>query len=309
MLDLARLETFVLAAEHLSFSEAAKQQHLTQPTVSHHVKTLEQTLQVSLFDRRENSLHLTEAGRLLLPLARRLLQDAMKIEEMVASCAEAVVGHLRIACSTTAGKYILPLLAARFRQQHPGIFVTILSCTPDFLLTLLHSGEANISVASHEIVAQGLQSQPFFEDEIALIVPADHPWGKRPFIEPEELLAEPLLLLGPASGTRRVLLAELAKHDIQLDDLHIFLELGNAEAIVDTVQAGYGVAFVSTLAAANARRLGGVTAVTVNGLHLQRMITMVRPEFGPVNRAQEAFWRFVHDESNADLLRLPQQKL
>jgi DNA-binding transcriptional LysR family regulator len=305
MLDLARLESFVIAAEKLSFSEAAKQLHLSQPTISHHIKSLEQEFDVALFDRSGRQLRLTEAGRLLLPMAHQLLHQSLEVEEMMASCRDEVVGHLRIACSTTSGKYILPLLAARFRRRHPGIRVTILGCTPDFVIERLIEGEANISVASREIQDPGVQTQPFFDDRIELIVPAGHRWAGRETLLPEELLEEPQLIMGPESGTRRVLLSELARHDINLDDLRVLLELGNAEAIVHTVQAGFGVAFVSTLASTMARAAGRVVLVPVENLNLRRTIYMVRLEMAPPNRTQEAFWSFIHDESNRDLLQLP----
>ncbi len=82
------------------------------------------------------------------------------------------------------------------------------------------------------------------------------------------------------------------------------MEMGNAEAIARTVEAGYGVSFISTLAADYILRLGRIVSVPVAGFDLQRTIYMVRRELEAPNRAQEAFWNFVHDPSNADLLRL-----
>jgi DNA-binding transcriptional LysR family regulator len=113
-MDLQRLESFLHAAERLSFPEAAKQLHVTQPTISHHIKMLESELGVELFDRTASSLRLTEAGRALLPWTRKLIQDSRELHEMASSLQDGVAGHLRIACSTTAGKYILPQLEARF---------------------------------------------------------------------------------------------------------------------------------------------------------------------------------------------------
>ena len=130
MIDLMRLKAFIYAAESLSFSEAAKQLHLTQPTVSHHIKNLEKSLSVELFTRSGHNLKLTEAGRLLLPFAHKLIHQANEVQEMMASLQERIVGHLRIACSTTAGKFILSQLAARFCQRFPGINVSVLACTP-----------------------------------------------------------------------------------------------------------------------------------------------------------------------------------
>lgn len=305
MIDLMKLAAFVYAAENLSFSEAARHLHLTQPTISHHIKTLENDFGVELFDRSGPTLHLTEAGRLLLPWAHKLIHQANEIQEMMGSLQQKIAGHLRIACSTTAGKYILPQLAARFCQRHPGIKVSILSCTPDHIVPQLLEGEANLAVtSSYDLCSGGFDCQEFFNDFITLIVPANHPWALRQFVEPADLLNEPLIMREPTSGTRRVLLTELAKHDITLDDLHIFLELGNAEAIVKTVQAGFAISFVSTMAAAWAIAQEQVTAVPVTGLNLQRKVYMVRRSLDAPSRPQEAFWNFVHQPANMDLLRM-----
>jgi DNA-binding transcriptional LysR family regulator len=229
------------------------------------------------------------------------------MQKMMASLQQKVVGHLRLACSTTAGKYILPLLAARFRQRYPGIQVSILTCTPEHVVPRLLEEEANLSVVSSEkVCGNELECQEFFKDSITLIVSASHPWALRQSIEPEELLEEPLIIREPTSGTRRVMLTELAQHDITLDDLNVFLELGNAEAIVRTISAGYGISFVSTLATACPRQQGYVVEVPVAGLELRRTIYMIRRSLEVPNRPQEAFWGFIHNPANADLLRLPE---
>jgi DNA-binding transcriptional LysR family regulator len=302
--DLVKLKSFLHAAETLSFSEVAKHLHLTQPTVSHHIKSLERDLGVELFTRSGSNIKLTEAGRLLLPWARKLIRQSIEMQEMMASLQQKIVGHLRLACSTTAGKYILPQLAARFCQRYPGVRVSILTCTPEHVVPRLLEGEANLGVVSHEFYEGGLECQEFLKDSITLIVPANHPWAFRQSIEPEDLLEEPMIIREPTSGTRRVLLAELAQHDITLDDLNIFLEVGNAEATVRTVAAGFGVSFVSTLATACPLERGYVVEVPVAVLELQRTIYMIRRSLDEPNRPQEVFWAFVHDPSNADLLQL-----
>jgi DNA-binding transcriptional LysR family regulator len=305
-MDLQRLESFLFAAEHLSFSEAARLLRVTQPTISHHIKMLEGELGLELFDRSGAKLQLTEAGRSLLPWARRLIQDSNELQEMASSLQDGVVGHLRIACSTTAGKYILPQLAARFSKRHPGVRVSILACTPELAIPQLTQGEANLAVVSFEPLDDMYETQVFFEDSIKLIVPANHPLAFRAVIEPEDLLKENVIIRENTSGTRRVMLTELAKFDISLDDLNVFLELGNAEAIVRTVAAGYGVSFVSTLASACPLDRGNVVDVEVRGLNMRRTIYMVRNRLEAPSRPQEAFWSFVHDESNVDLLQLPE---
>jgi DNA-binding transcriptional LysR family regulator len=304
---LTRLEAFLFAAETLNFSEAGKHLHLTQPTISHHIKTLETTLGVELFDRSGSQLALTEAGRLLLPWSRKLIHQAVEIRQMMDSLQDAVVGHIRIACSTTTGKYILPQYAARFHQRHPGVRISILRCTPGHVVPRLLEEEANLGVVSHDVCGDEVECQQFFADHIILIAPAGHRWAYEQGVDPSELLDTPFIMREASSGTRRVVLAELGKHDISLDDMNIVLELGNAEAIVKTIEAGYGVSFVSRQAAAWALELGTVVEVPLAGVDLRRKIYMVRNHIHESNRAVEAFWGFVHDPTNVDLLHLAER--
>jgi DNA-binding transcriptional LysR family regulator len=308
MIDIQKVDTFLHAAESASLSEAAKQLHLSQPTVSYQIKSLEQELGVTLFTRRSNGLRLTEAGRLMLPWAHRLLHDTNDLRKMMASMQDDIVGELRVACSTTAGKYILPQLAARFSLRYPAIKVRILACGPENASLKLLEGEAHLCVVSYEISDASLEAQDFFADTITLIVPANHRWALRKRIEPEEILEEKVIMREETSGTRRVVLTELAKHDISLDDLNISLELGNAEAIVRTVAAGYGVSFVSTLATACPLERGNVIDIAVEGLSLYRKVYMVRKRLSEPHRPRDAFWSFIHDPSNADILKLAEQR-
>lgn len=304
MIENNRLQVFIQAADTLNFSKAAKMLNLSQPTVSHHIRTLEADMGVKLFHRDGPNLKLTETGRFLLPLARKLVRSAISFQELVASVKEDVVGHLRIACSTTSGKYILPRLAARFRQYYPGVRISILRCTQEDITSKLLEGDANLGVVSYETRGKGLEIQEFFVDHISLIVAESHPWVSAKSITPDDLIDEPLIIREPQSGTRRVLLTELAKHDIRLDDLNIFLELGNAEAIVDTVSAGYGISFVSRLSTACMLQNKAVIEVPVKELTLSRKIYMVRKEIDAPNRPQEVFWSFIHNPENLDLIQM-----
>ncbi|MCJ7702015.1 MAG: LysR family transcriptional regulator [Anaerolineales bacterium] len=304
MTDTLKLETFIRAAESLSFSEAAKQLHLAQPTISYHIKSLEKEMGVTLFNRSKSRLQLTEAARLLLPWARKLVNQSNEMQDMLSSLQDGVVGQLRIACTTTAGKYILPLLAARFCHRYPGIQVQILRCTNENVAPLIVGNEANLGVVSSEVLEGQIEYQEFFNDSIILIVPRDHPFAIKRIIEPDDLINEPLIIREATSGTRRVMLSELAKFDIGLDDLNFFMELGNAEAIVRTVASGYGISFVSSVASSCPLERGYVVEVKVRGFNLQRKIYMVRKRLEEPHRAQEAFWSFVHNPINEDLLKL-----
>ncbi len=304
MIDLTKLQAFLYAAESLSFSDAARQLHLSQPTISHHIKAFEQELGVELFTRAGSGLKLTDAGRLLMSQAGKLLREANAVEQMMDSLQVKIAGQIAIACSTTSGKYVLPQVAARFRQQHPDVKISILACTQEHVVPQLMQEEADLGVVSYDACGGELECQEFFQDHIVLIVPAEHPWARRQSVEPAELLGTPFIIREPTSGTRKVMLAEFGKHDIELEDMDIFLEVGNAEAIVKTIEAGFGVSFVSRMAAAWALERSTVVEVPVADFDLRRKLYMMRNKLRTPQRAIEAFWGFIHDPINADLLHL-----
>jgi DNA-binding transcriptional LysR family regulator len=304
MIDLTRLQVFLYAAETLSFSDAAKRLHLSQPTVSHHIKKLEEEIGSPLFERSSSEITLTSAGRLLVPHARKLLREAMGIQQMMNSMEDRVIGSLRIACSTTTGKYVLPQFAGRFLNRHPGVTVHIHRCTRTKVVPTLLGEEADLGVVSFDACGDDMDCQEFFTDHIILISPSSQPWTAMDVIDPADLLGVPMILDEPSSGTRRALLTELGKRDIDIGELNIFLEVGNAEAIVKTVESGFGLAFVSRTAAAWALERGSVVEIPVIGFDLHRTIFMVRKKIHPANRAMEAFWAFVHDPANTDLLKM-----
>lgn len=304
MIDIRKIETFLCAAEAENFSEAAKQLHLSQPAVSHQIKLLEQELEVRLFIRTNSGLKLTEAGRLLLPWARRLLHDMHDLKDMMASVQDEFVGNLRIACSCTVGKYILPAISARFRRRYPGVSVRILGCSPKHVALNLLDGEAHLGIISSEVGDAGLDTQNFFRDRICLVVPKDHPWASRGSVEPAEIVGESIILREESSGTRRMMLEGLATFDIGFEDLNVFMEVGNAEAVLELVAGGYGVSFVSTLACRYLQDLGHICVVGVDGLNLERTTYMVRKRNAAPHRPRDVFWGFIHAPENADLFEL-----
>lgn len=98
------------------------------------------------------------------------------------------------------------------------------------------------------------------------------------------------------------MMEELAKFDIGIDDLNIFLEVGNVEAVLELVSNNYGVSFVSGLASRHLRELGRVVSIPVDGLNMERVNYMVRKRTSPPHRARDVFWGFIHAPENADLI-------
>lgn len=304
MLENHELNIFVNVAETLSFTEAAKRLHISQPAVSMQISNLEQRLDTTLFDRSGRNIAPTEAAEVLLPLAREILNYATHIEETLASLQGSLTGHLRIACSTSAGKYVLPRLIARFRELHPDVRVTVTVCDPEAAIERVCDGRSHLGILSSEAGCREVEYRLFFTDRVVLIAPQKHPWADRKSVRPEELIGQPFILREVTAGTYRVMQAGLLEHDIRVHDLNVVMELGNAEAIESSVEAGIGVAFLSRLVAKRGIDAGHVIEVPVEGLHLERELNMIRSTRRAQTRVQAAFWDFVHTPQNETLLKM-----
>ncbi len=303
MINIDRLNIFLHVAETQSFSRAGQRLHISQPTVSKQIKELENELKTELFIRSSSGVQLTKAGKALFPWARKLVHDNLELQKMMETLDQEPSGTLKIACSTTAGKYVLPILAARFRTLFSSVRISLFTCSPENIAAQILEDQVDLGVISREIcVSMEVECQLFFEDVISLIVPSGHKFAARPFIEPDELLNEPFILREATSGTRQAMFTQLGQYDIGLNDLNILLEVGNAEAVVETVIAGYGISFVSRKAAVRAIQQGLVQEVNVRGIQLVRELHMVRQKLSAPNRARDAFWSFIHNEENKDLI-------
>jgi DNA-binding transcriptional LysR family regulator len=293
MLDVHQLNVFLVSAETLNFTRAAKQLHMTQPSVSQHIHGLERYFELPLFLRNGRNLELTDAGMALLPLAREAVSLSVRIDETMESLKGKIYGHLIVGCSTTPGKYILPHLLARFHNIYPLVRVTCRVSPQTNALQELAQGEVHFALFSvdHESFAD-IEAISFFCDPIVLIAPLSHPWAKRGEIELHELVEGDFIMRESESGTFSAVRDALAAHNISTGDLNTLITLGNAEAIALAVQEGIGVGFISQMVI---ERLcsGRVAPVRVRGLDICRDIHIGRNQRRLATGAQTAFWDFL----------------
>lgn len=307
MLDAHQLNVFLTAAETLNFTEAARLLSMTQPSVSQHIQTLEQHFQTELFVRSGRQLSLTDAGQALVPLARQMVRLSIRIDETMESLHGEIHGHLRVGCSTTSGKYVLPFLLAHFMRQHPMVHTTCLVSSRTLAMQELFEGGVHVALASpEEFPRRDIELRLFFADPILLIVPSGHSWAKRAVIEPEDLRDADFIMREEGSGTRTVVAAGLGSVGLTVDDLNVILTLGNSEAIALAVQEGLGVGFVSKFVANRLVR-EGVHAVAVRGLDLHQDIYIGQNTRNHATKAQQAFWEFVTDPANPVLRQLAEE--
>jgi DNA-binding transcriptional LysR family regulator len=269
-MDLKRLEVFVKVVDHKSFSRAAEEVLLSQPTISGHIKYLEERLAVRLLDRLGREVTPTRAGRILYDHACRLLaqrdQAMMALDEFVGQ----MRGELVCGGSTIPGQYLLPALLGRFRERYPEVMVRLIIGDTDLVVDGVAKGELETGVVGAPVEDDRLASEALCQDELVLVVPPDHPWAGREAIEPTELAGQPFLQREVGSGTRRGVERALRQAGVEVADLKVVAQLGSTEAIRQGVKAGLGLALVSKLAVAEDVGRGDLAMVGLSGAELKR---------------------------------------
>ena len=273
MIENFRIRVFRAVAQHLNFSRAAEELLLTQPAVTQQIKALEDEFGVPLFDRGGGHIALTAGGKALLPFAEKMKELS---DEAVASVAEAFgqqAGALSLGASQTIGQYLLPKFVAEFRRTNPKIRVTARSGNTDEMIEALLAREIHLALIEGPEQRKDLRIEPFMEDHMILVVPANHGWANHE-VELEDLKSEPLVMREFGSGSRRVVEQALSKAGAKTKDLTISMELDSTEGLLSAVEAGLGITFVSRWAVRNQLSLGTLKVARVHGLKLSRRFSM-----------------------------------
>jgi DNA-binding transcriptional LysR family regulator len=304
MLNFSEIQVFAVSAEAGSFSKAARRLHLSQPAVSQQIRSLEDSLRTQLFRRSSQGVVLTSAGKVLLPMARELLDLSWRIQETMGSLDKQIMAHLTVGCTITTGKAILPLAVAAFNQDCPDAQVTIEICNCNSVKDALLAQNIHLGVSSAEIDHQDIECQPFFTDHVVLVVPSNHRFAQRSSIQPHELMGQPFILCEEGCSTRQMIQEELGRQGINTDQLQLVMVVENAETIGVAVEHGLGIAFVPRLAARHGLRSGCLVEVPVEELRLKRPLYLMRNSRRPATAALRQFWDFVgtHQEKILQIL-------
>ena len=236
----AHLRAFNAVATHGSYTRAAEVLHVSQPTLSAHVKELEERYSVKLFERRGRGVDLTEFGRSVLDITQRLFRLEMEAEELLISARELVTGQLRVGADSPY--HIIPSLAV-FQARYPGIHLSISFGNSDQLLKSLLSSKCDVAVLPNIPREDArLSAVPLRPDRLVVFVNQSHAWAKRASIRLHELAEQRLVLREAGSNTRALFLDAMHKMDIPLKEV---MDIGSREGVREAVAAGLGVGVVS----------------------------------------------------------------
>lgn len=272
-----RLKVFRSVCDHLSFRRAAEELHLTQPAVTQQIKALEDELSVRLLDRTGGQVVLTHAGRIVNTMAIQIAELIARTQEELASLSGEHCGLLCAGASTSIAQYVLPRMLGCFKKEHPRVRVQIRSGNTEEVVQWLIEGRIAIGLIEGPALRKDVRVEPFMEDELVLLFPANHPWKDRESITVQDLQGAPFLLRERGSGTRRVLEEALHKAGLETNDLEEVMELDSSEAIISSVESGLGIGFVTRAAVLPRLPLGKIATAKINGLRIVRNFSLVYP--------------------------------
>ncbi len=238
---LHQLKVFEAVARHNSFTRAAEELFLTQPTVSMQVKQLTKAVGLPLFDQVGKRLYLTQAGEKLVKTCREIFDQLDQLEMAVADLKGLKQGRLRVAVITTA-KYFVPRLLGPFCQRYPGIDVSLQVTNHEHIINRLNDNLDDLYVMSQLPENIDITSELILENPLIVLAPADHPLVQEKNISLERLAAEPFIMREPGSGTRKVVQSLFDEHQLFLK---VRLDLGSNEAIKQAIVGGLGISVLS----------------------------------------------------------------
>lgn len=266
-MELNQLRTFLMVAEYGSFTQVARELNISQPAVSVQIQALERELEVRLLDRLPRQVVLTPAGEVLHNYARRIFNLETEARRALSEMCGHQDSYLHIGASPTIGTYVLPHILGEFRQTHCGVRI-IAEIKPTYeIVTAIEDHSFDLGLIEAETDADDLETIPFMNDELVLVVSGQHPWASLQKVEPAELTSQPWITREPGSGTRAWIEEALLKLGVTITPN---LELGGIEAIKHAVAAGLGIALLSRNAIRWETATGTLAVVTVCGMELTR---------------------------------------
>lgn len=287
-MEISELLTFIKVAETGSFSEAAEKLFVTQPAVSKRIASLEQGLGVRLFDRIGRQVQLTEAGRKLLPKAKKVSLDIHDIKRSMTLQMDDISGELRIATSHHIGLHRLPSILKRFQQEFPKVLVEIdFSQSEEAYQQILHGDmELGIITLSHD-PDPAIESVPVWSDPLYCVVSHDHPLALLDQVDLVQLASYPCVLPDQNTFTRRLVDQVLGDNGLRPN---VRMSTNNFETLTMLVSIGWGWSLLpSTLV--NDR----LKVLHSNELNVERQLGVIHHKRRTLSRAAAVFIDMLND--------------
>jgi len=272
-MDIHHLKIFVSVYKNKSFTKASEELHISQPTISEHIKNLESSLDCRLFDRLGRSIMPTAEADVLYPKALQLLDDLDQIQEEITATGAGVKGKLVIGASTIPGAYILPRVAYSFKKQYPEVGFEILIEDSARITNMILQHELLCGIVGARITSDKLDYSPLIEDELVLV--ATPKVLAQETITLKKLSTIPFLQRETGSGTRQTF-EDFLKKKMSTADFNIVATLGSTSAVKQAVKESLGASVISRIAVQEELENKTLLEIPIKNFKMKRKFYQVR---------------------------------
>lgn len=296
-MNLKQLEAFVKVAESGSFSKAAKELFLTQPTISAHISSLEKELNVRLFVRNTKEVKMSGDGETLYGYARQMMETEQRIREVFAEKNQKKSQQILIAASSIPAQYLLPEILPEFRKRYPSELFRLTETDSTKVVEKVEGNLVDVGFAGTMLEKKECCYIPFYEDELVLIMPNTKKYQR--ILQTESNLAwvkqEPIIMREEGSGTRKEAERLLERAGVSVDRLHVVASIESSESIKRSVRGGIGITVISRLAAQEEIESGSVLEFPLDAYGSRRNLNLVYNKNTPLSPAAEKLVRLVKE--------------
>ena len=296
-MNLKQLEAFVQVAEGGSFSKAAKQLFLTQPTISAHISSLEKELNARFFVRNTKEVKLSDDGKELYRYARQMIDLQKKIEERFETGKSESKHLITIAASTIPAQYLLPEILMKFNERYPKEQVKLLETDSSQVVTKIIDHMVDVGFTGTVLEKKHCKYIPFYKDELIVITPNTEKYQvlHQNIEDISWISGECLIMREEGSGTRKEAGKQLRNAGINLDKLKIIASIENQETIKKSVKQGMGISIISRLAAEEEAKSGDLLTFPTPKADQGRDINLVYNKNYQMSKSAERFIKVVKE--------------
>lgn len=288
-----RLRAFCLVVELKSFSKAAEAKFMTQSAMSHLIKNLENELGMKLLSRQGKKVVTTPAGRIFYEGATQILEQYRRMEQDIYGLMQKIKGPLPVGSSATAATYLLPQVFYNFSRSYPEVQIKLSVSSAETIIDDLLEGRIDIGVIEGKRSRPNISFEEIAEDEIVIIASDENPLAVKDPLNVDDLVSQPFIMPEANSGMREFIDDFLFSKNIDPANLKIAMTLDNTELIVQMVQSGIGISFVSKWSVFRPIKEGTIKILKVSGRRLLRKFYLIAADKESLSMTARTFHEFV----------------
>jgi DNA-binding transcriptional LysR family regulator len=294
-MDIHQLKVFVSVFKNKSFSRASEEIHLTQPTISNHIKALEAEFDCKLFDRLGRTIIPTKEAEVLYSHSIELIEKADALRETIGQFKKDISGKIVIGASTIPGVYLMPRILTAFQRKYPSLSFQILISDSTGITDSVSKHELLLGIVGAKLGNEQINYLPFVEDE--LIAVSSPELVKNNLMTIKELITLPMVLREEGSGTRKVAEKFLESKGVPLDNIKIAGIFGSTDAVKQAVKAGLGVSILSKFSVADELEHKILKEIKLSDIQMKRRFYIVTHKKRTLPRAYDTFLKYIMSET------------